>query len=86
MTPGKSSISELKYNETEAAARMIIAAEGATQSAKPARLKEARLKQEAQLDEALDESFPASDPVAMGHSDHVGRPRQVRKRGHLSKR
>ena len=26
------------------------------------------------LDEALEESFPASDPVALGHSDHAGTP------------
>ena len=26
------------------------------------------------LDEALDASFPASDPVAIGHSDHAGAP------------
>lgn len=26
------------------------------------------------LDEALEESFPASDPVALGHSDHLGSP------------
>ena len=27
---------------------------------------------EGSLDEALAETFPASDPVALGHSDHVG--------------
>ena len=32
---------------------------------------------EAMLDEALDESFPASDPVELGHSDHVGRPEET---------
>lgn len=32
------------------------------------------------LDEALDESFPASDPVALGHNDHVGQPKQKRKK------
>jgi acyl dehydratase len=26
------------------------------------------------LDEALEETFPASDPVALGHSEHVGTP------------
>src|SRR5215211_5041917 len=26
------------------------------------------------LDEALEETFPASDPVALGHSDHSGSP------------
>jgi hypothetical protein len=31
------------------------------------------------LDEALDESFPASDPVSVGHSEHVGRPKPGRK-------
>ncbi len=31
-------------------------------------------RQEAQLDEALDMTFPASDPVAIGHSDHAGAP------------
>jgi hypothetical protein len=29
---------------------------------------------EAALDEALEETFPASDPVALGHSDHAGVP------------
>ncbi len=24
------------------------------------------------LDDALDKSFPASDPVSLGHSEHVG--------------
>jgi acyl dehydratase len=33
----------------------------------------------AKLDEALEESFPASDPVALGHSEHAGTPR-----GHAS--
>jgi hypothetical protein len=28
------------------------------------------------LDEALDETFPASDPVSVGHSEHVGRPKR----------
>ena len=27
-----------------------------------------------QLDEALEESFPASDPVAVGRNDHPGKP------------
>ena len=26
------------------------------------------------LDEALRETFPGSDPIALGHSDHVGSP------------
>ena len=30
------------------------------------------------LDDALDNSFPASDPVSLGHSDHVGQPTSVR--------
>jgi len=29
------------------------------------------------LDDALDNSFPASDPVSLGHSDHVGQPTSV---------
>ena len=29
---------------------------------------------EAQLDEALEDSFPASDPVSVEHSDHAGVP------------
>ncbi len=33
------------------------------------------------LDDALDKSFPASDPVSLGHSDHVGQPKSVRKQG-----
>lgn len=32
------------------------------------------------LDEALDESFPASDPVSVGHSEHVGQPKPKRKK------
>jgi hypothetical protein len=32
------------------------------------------LGREAALDEALEETFPASDPVAVGHSDHAGVP------------
>jgi hypothetical protein len=27
-----------------------------------------------QLDEALDDTFPASDPVSIGRNDHPGRP------------
>lgn len=34
-----------------------------------------------ELDDALDKSFPASDPVSLGHSDHVGQPKSVRKKG-----
>jgi len=33
------------------------------------------------LDAALKESFPASDPVALGQSEHIGQPRSARKRG-----
>jgi hypothetical protein len=33
------------------------------------------------LDDALDKSFPASDPVSLGHSDHVGQPESSRKKG-----
>ena len=32
------------------------------------------------LDEALDESFPASDPVSLGHSEHVGQPKPKQKK------
>lgn len=32
------------------------------------------------LDKALDNSFPASDPVSLGRSDHVGQPTAVRKK------
>ena len=32
------------------------------------------------LDEALEETFPASDPVAIGHSDHAARPRGIARR------
>jgi len=28
------------------------------------------------LDEALDETFPASDPVAVGRNDHPGKPKE----------
>ena len=31
------------------------------------------------LDDALDNSLPASNPVSLGHSDHVGQPRSVRR-------
>jgi hypothetical protein len=34
----------------------------------------ARDKQEAQLDEALDETFPASDPIATGHATSTEPP------------
>lgn len=37
-----------------------------------------RKSDDANLDEALDESFPASDPVSLGHSDHVGGPASVK--------
>ena len=33
------------------------------------------------LDDALDKSFPASDPVSLGHSDHVGQPNSVQREG-----
>ena len=37
---------------------------------------------ESKLDEALAESFPASDPVAIGHGEHIGDPvRQPAARG-----
>ena len=29
---------------------------------------------DSKVDEALEETFPASDPVAVGHSDHAGAP------------
>ena len=29
------------------------------------------------LDEALDETFPASDPVAVGRNDHPGKPKET---------
>jgi hypothetical protein len=61
--------------ETNRASRAIIAAETKTRNDKSARLRKARLKREAQLDEALKESFPASDPVELGHSDRVGLPK-----------
>ena len=39
------------------------------------------------LDDALDNSFPASDPISLGRSDHVGQPTSVqRKVGKLPKR
>jgi|GEM_PF-3823373 len=31
------------------------------------------------LDQTLDESFPASDPVSLGHSEHAGQPKSKRK-------
>jgi hypothetical protein len=38
------------------------------------------------LDDALDNSFPASDPVSLGHSDRIGQPTSVpRKAGKLPK-
>lgn len=36
--------------------------------------KEKRKKEDDYLDEALEETFPASDPVAVGRSDHAGAP------------
>lgn len=69
-------ISQLKAAETYAAARSITSTAKDVQHTKTERLKAARLKREAALDEALDESFPASDPVELGHSEHVGRARK----------
>ena len=71
-----------KREATDAAARSITDAEAGARTAKTARLKEARLKMserlvvERKLDEALDDSFPASHPVEIGHSDHVARPKK----------
>ncbi|MFZ5677949.1 MAG: hypothetical protein ACOZAM_33705 [Pseudomonadota bacterium] len=31
---------------------------------------------EEKLDEALNETFPASDPVSVGRNDHPGKPRK----------
>jgi uncharacterized protein len=31
-------------------------------------------KAESRLDEALEDTFPASDPVSLGHTDHAGAP------------
>ena len=60
-------------------------ANGTTRSEAIRRLVEAGLRQKAtvndRLDEALDESFPASDPVALGHSEHAGQPKLKRKKG-----
>ena len=64
----------------DAAARAIIASEAGDRVAKTSRLREARLKQEARIDEALDESFPASDPVEIGQSEHAGQPKRVGKK------
>ncbi len=44
-------------------------------------LKDPRAAINEKLDEALDESFPASDPVSLGHSDHIGQPKPKRKKG-----
>jgi hypothetical protein len=38
--------------------------------------KPANDRAEKALDEAIEESFPASDPPAIGHSNHVGAPRK----------
>lgn len=67
-----------KTSTTDMAARSITPAENMATDEKTARLKKARLAQEAKLDEALDESFPASDPVEVGHSEHAGRPKAKR--------
>jgi hypothetical protein len=34
---------------------------------------------EQELDEALSGTFPASDPVAIGHSEHAGDPVRTKK-------
>ncbi len=34
------------------------------------------------LDEALDETFPASDPVSVGRNDHPGKPADAPPNGH----
>ena len=39
-----------------------------------ARKPRSRSEEERKLDEALEESFPASDPVSVGHNDHPGSP------------
>ena len=70
--------------------------EGRWDSEKPrkasaeSRLDEAALRRKLttneKLDAALDKSFPASDPVSLGHSDHVGQPKSARdKASKLSK-
>jgi hypothetical protein len=37
-----------------------------------------RVPSEELVDESIEESFPASDPPAIGHSDRVGGPRKTR--------
>jgi Ribbon-helix-helix protein, copG family len=37
-----------------------------------------KMPPEETLDEALDETFPASDPVAIGHSERAGRPKKTK--------
>ncbi|NIX77264.1 hypothetical protein [Microvirga terricola] len=39
-----------------------------------ARQAEKKSGADTRLDEALEETFPASDPVAVGHSEHAGSP------------
>ena len=35
-----------------------------------------KISTDAKLDEGLEETFPASDPVSVGHSEHVGGPKK----------
>jgi Arc/MetJ-type ribon-helix-helix transcriptional regulator len=45
-----------------------------------------KLPTEETFDEALDETFPASDPVEIGHSVHAGRPKRRGLTGMMVKR
>jgi hypothetical protein len=63
---------EAKAAVTTTSAREIIAREGKKQLEKTTRLRTERIKRDAALDEALKQSFPASDSVEIGHSEHPG--------------
>lgn len=39
-----------------------------------ARVRKSQRDVDEKLDEALAETFPASDPVSVGHNDHPGKP------------
>jgi hypothetical protein len=64
--------SEAKAALTDSTAREIIQQDAEGKAQKTAKLRSERLRREEALDEAFKDSFPASDSVEIGHSEHVG--------------
>jgi hypothetical protein len=50
------------------------------------KVRERQAPSEELVDESIEESFPASDPPAIGHSDRVGGPRKTRVKSNAAKR